>query len=125
MADEFLKLYPAASDQQAFRAHNEMVRDNGRVSLWMWAMSWRQKNTQPLYLYYWTHAPPGRNHDASGAYHGSEIAYAFNHGNLPNEPWTDEDRRIGDMLSSYWVNFAKTGSPNGRHGRRSTKNQRR
>ena len=31
----------------------------------------------------------------------------------PNEPWTDEDRRIGDMMSSYWTNFARTGNPNG------------
>jgi para-nitrobenzyl esterase len=113
MADEFLKLYPATNDQEAFRAHNDMVRDNGRVSLWMWATSWRQKTTNPIYLYYWTHAPPGRNHDATGAYHGSEIAYAFNHGNVPSEPWTDEDQRIGDVMSSYWVNFAKTGNPNG------------
>jgi para-nitrobenzyl esterase len=113
MADEFLKLYPASTDLEAFRANNEYIRDNARVSLWMWATSWRKAATKPVYLYYWTHAPPGKNHDFSGAYHGSEISYAFNHANLPDEIWTDEDRRIGDTLSSYWANFAKTGNPNG------------
>jgi carboxylesterase type B len=28
-------------------------------------------------------------------------------------PWTDIDRKIADMLSSYWTNFAKTSNPNG------------
>lgn len=28
--------------------------------------------------------------------------------------WTDEDRRIADIMSSYWVNFAATGNPNGK-----------
>jgi para-nitrobenzyl esterase len=113
MADEFLGLYPASTDLEAFRANNDYIRDNARVSLWMWAESWRKAATRPVYLYYWTHAPPGKNHDFSGAYHGSEISYAFNHGNLPDEPWTDEDRRIGDILSSYWANFARNGNPNG------------
>ena len=113
MADQYMKLYPAATDQEAFRQHNETVRDNARISLWMWATAWRAKATQPVYLYYWTHAPPGRNHDSTGAYHGSEIAYAFNNASPPNEPWMAEDVRIGDIMSSYWSNFAKNGNPNG------------
>ena len=113
MAAEYLKLYPATTDHEAFTANNEAVRDNGRVSLWMWATAWRKAATKPVYLYFWTHAPPGANHDFSGAYHGSEISYVYNHPRLPNEPWTDDDRRIGDMMSSYWTNYARTGNPNG------------
>ena len=111
LADEYLKLYPATNDHEAFSANNDATRDNGRVSLWMWAGAWRQKATQPVYLYFWTHAPPGANHDFSGAYHGSEISYAYNHSRA-GEPWTDDDRRIGDLMSSYWANYAKTGNPN-------------
>jgi para-nitrobenzyl esterase len=113
MADEYLKLYPAGSDGAAFRAHNDTVRDDARISLWMWASAWRARATQPMYLYFWDHAPPGPNHDFTGAYHGSEIAYVFNNANPPNEPWTDQDRRIGDIMSSYWSNFARSGNPNG------------
>ena len=75
MADEYLKLYPATTDHEAFTANNDATRDSGRVSLWMWASAWRQKTTRPVYLYFWTHAPPGKNHDFTGAYHGSEISY--------------------------------------------------
>jgi para-nitrobenzyl esterase len=28
-------------------------------------------------------------------------------------PWTEVDRRLADVMSSYWVNFARSGDPNG------------
>jgi len=28
--------------------------------------------------------------------------------------WTDADRKLADQVSSYWVNFAATGDPNGK-----------
>jgi para-nitrobenzyl esterase len=31
-----------------------------------------------------------------------------------NRPFTDVDRKIADMLSTYWVNFATTGDRNGK-----------
>jgi len=110
MADEFLQIYPAASDREAFLASSIAARDNNRMSTWMWATQWREKRSQPVYLYFWTHAPPGPNHDLTGAAHGSELAYVFSR---PNAAWTDEDRKIADTMSSYWVNFARTGNPNG------------
>jgi para-nitrobenzyl esterase len=27
--------------------------------------------------------------------------------------WNDRDHQLSDEMSSYWVNFAKTGNPNG------------
>jgi carboxylesterase type B len=27
--------------------------------------------------------------------------------------WTPADRRLADTISSYWVNFARSGNPNG------------
>ena len=113
MAAEFLKLYPATTDREAFEAHNDATRDNGRVSLWMWAQAWRQKADKPVYLYFWEHAPPGKNHDVQGAYHGSEIEFEFDHPRTPDEMWTADDQRVGDVMSSYWSNYAKTGDPNG------------
>jgi para-nitrobenzyl esterase len=110
MADEFLQLYPATNDREAFLASSAAIRDNNRISPWMWATAFTQKRNKPVYLYFFTHAPPGPNHDLLGAYHGAELGYVFNR---PGAAWTDDDRRIADILSSYWLNFAKTGNPNG------------
>jgi para-nitrobenzyl esterase len=73
-------------------------------------------------MYFFSRVPPGQNR-AKGAYHGSEIAYVF--GNLEvapfavsagggPRPWQDVDRKLADTMSSYWVNFAATGDPNGK-----------
>jgi para-nitrobenzyl esterase len=64
------------------------------------------------FLYQFTRVPPGPN-PAWGAYHASEIVYAFN--NIGSRPWaTGADTRLADQMSSYWVNFATTGDPNGK-----------
>jgi carboxylesterase type B len=44
------------------------------------------------------------------ATHVAEIPYVFN---IPGPLWTEVDRRLADTISSYWVNFACTGDPNG------------
>jgi len=55
-----------------------------------------------------------------GAYHSSEIQYVFDNvngkpaGNGAPRAWTDTDRKLADTMSSYWVNFATTGDPNGK-----------
>src|SRR5690606_22390060 len=50
-----------------------------------------------------------------GAGHGSEVGYVFNNLNARrggSEP-SPEDKKVAEMMNSYWVNFAKTGDPNG------------
>jgi carboxylesterase type B len=113
MADEFLKLYPASNDQEAALASNAAARDNSRVSTFLWATAWKKAAKNPVYTYFWTHAPPGPDRARRGAYHGSEINYVFNNLYATDRPWTDDDRMIADRMSSYWVNFAATGNPNG------------
>jgi carboxylesterase type B len=33
---------------------------------------------------------------------------------MSGRPFTSEDRKIADMMSSYWANFAASGDPNGK-----------
>ena len=47
------------------------------------------------------------------ATHVSEILYVFDHLDK-SRTWTDADRKVADTMSSYWVNFATTGDPNGK-----------
>jgi para-nitrobenzyl esterase len=58
------------------------------------------------------------------ATHAAEIAYAFNNlwapGVYPDmrsprhSLESAKDRAMADQMSSYWVNFARTGDPNGK-----------
>ncbi|MEE4451565.1 carboxylesterase family protein [Novosphingobium resinovorum] len=113
LAGEFLKLYPATNDDEAALQNNASARDNSRISTWLWGTLWRKGDDLPLHTYFWTHAMPGSTHDMRGAFHGSEIPYAFDSLDALDKPWTKDDRRIADTMSSYWANIVKTGNPNG------------
>jgi para-nitrobenzyl esterase len=77
------------------------------------------------YWYFFTHEPPVeegvRNLKAT---HAAEIPYVFDNLSAPRSiPDTsspklaaasEKDRAEAEMVSSYWVNFAKTGDPNGK-----------
>ena len=71
-------------------------------------------STQPSYLYQFGHAPPEKQDFPNyGAFHTSEVPYALHTLHTWNRDWQPSDEKIEDALSSYWVNFAKTGNPNG------------
>jgi para-nitrobenzyl esterase len=117
-AEAFLKLYPAGSDEEANASQLAAFRDELGFVMRVWARAQTKTGHSKAFLYYFTHDPPPpvgaspRGAMGTGATHGSEAQYIF--GNLlPPRAWTDLDRRVSEMLSSYWVNFAAHGDPNG------------
>jgi len=65
-----------------------------------------------LYLYHFTRVRPGVGGERLGAYHGAELPYVFN----THDDWLSGDETdvaLTETVMGYWVNFAKTGSPNG------------
>ncbi|HEX4133386.1 MAG TPA: carboxylesterase family protein [Bryobacteraceae bacterium] len=118
-ADAFLKLYPATSDEEANASQLAAFRDELGWVMRNWASLQTKTGKSKAYLYYFTHEPPApagaspRGGFGSGATHGAEAAYVFEN-LLPPRPWTDLDRQVADTLSSYWVNFATNGNPNGK-----------
>jgi para-nitrobenzyl esterase len=120
-ADRFLQLFPAGSDSQA--------RDVSRTAFsyrnFYWQnFSWQRLHARtgkaPTYAYEFTHVPPIPAHaiydenatEKFGAFHGSEIPYIFRTFSARDWPWTEADAVLSDMISSYWLNFARTGDPN-------------
>jgi len=64
------------------------------------------------YLYQFTRLPDTTLARKLGVHHGVDIAYVF--GNMPaSERYDDTDRMLSGKMMAYWVNFAKTGNPNG------------
>ncbi|MFG2427446.1 carboxylesterase/lipase family protein [Streptomyces sp. NPDC048590] len=115
LADEFLRLYPAATDHEAARAGSEAARDNSRISTYLWGSDWTRRVAGTLHTYFWTHRTPAGDGGPRRAGHGSEIDYVFGNTTAHIGTWTEADREIARVVSAYWANFAATGDPNG-HG---------
>jgi len=62
----------------------------------------------PTYEYYFT-----KTNDSLSNYHAGELPYAY--GNLWRHPglYDEADEALSDTMQQYWVNFVKTGNPNG------------
>ena len=114
LAGEFLKLYPAANDEQARAAQNAGAVDSMRASMYFWAVNRAKTAKTKAYTYFWEHTLPGPDAALYGAFHTSEVPYVMNALAMSDRPFTDADRKIADMMSDYWVNFIRTGDPNGK-----------
>jgi para-nitrobenzyl esterase len=113
-ADAYLKLYPASSDAEAGVSQLASFRDELGWHMRTWAQLQSTRGKNKAYLYFFTHVPPAAPGQPSrGATHTADLAYMFDNP-PPNVTWTDTDRQLADTMSSYWVNFAATGNPNGR-----------
>ena len=113
LAEEFLSLYPAGSDDQARASQNESAWDQTRTSMYLWAENRARTARTKAFTYFWDHPLPGPDVEKYGAFHTSEVPYVMSALAMSPRPFTDEDRRIADTVSSYWASFIKTGDPNG------------
>ena len=119
-ANDFLAVYPAGTESEAETSFYTLFRDQIAWQVQTWAQSVSGKGKVPAYTYFFTHKPPipnGTYREQSGrelgAHHSAEIQYVFRNLEARPYPWTETDRRLSDTISGYWVNFAKSGDPNG------------
>jgi para-nitrobenzyl esterase len=116
-APGFLAVYPAGTDGEALRSAGDYASDKFiAFSTWAWLEAQARTGKAPVYRYYFALGSPGdRNHSVrAGAFHSDDIEYVF--GALDSRPEMairPEDRRLSEQMQAYWVNFAKTGDPNG------------
>jgi para-nitrobenzyl esterase len=112
---EMLKLYPAGNDSQMNASAAALAGDRFiSYSTWKWIDEQSQTGGSPVYRYHFEQAPPQPPGKPSrGAYHSAEIEYVFETLDSKDLRWTDADRKLSGLISSYWTNFAKTGDPNG------------
>lgn len=66
--------------------------------------------SSPSYVYFFSRIPSSED-QTLGAYHSAEIPFVF--GALRDGfGYTDEDKHLSELMTSYWTNFARTGNPN-------------
>lgn len=114
LADEYFRAYAVTSDAQAIATATESARDRVRVSTYVWAMNRATTAKTKAFTYYFDHTMPGPDAALYKAFHTSEVPYALNTLYMSDRPFTDQDQKIANLMSSYWVNFAMTGDPNGK-----------
>jgi para-nitrobenzyl esterase len=115
-ADAILALYPHATDVEAEQAARDAVRDGELAwDAWTWAKLYARRHRYPVYLYYFDRRSPQA---PRGPTHGAEIVYVFD--NLIGVPGIGligtpgpADVALSKLIQGYWVNFARTGDPNG------------
>lgn len=124
-ADGLLKAYPVQSSDEVLDA--SMALASARFisyGTWLWT-ELQTKTGAAVYRYLYAHPrpeytgtpgreAPGPQKPARGAVHSAEIQYAM--GNLDIDPrykWEEADHEVSRLMQSYFVNFVKTGNPNG------------
>ncbi|GAB3585236.1 carboxylesterase/lipase family protein [Hymenobacter daeguensis] len=138
-ADEALQRYAATTDAEAEQAATDLAADRFTAyATWKWADLHGQTSGQPVYRYLYAHPRPAmtpamgnataglaggvvqqpasapKTPLAKGAVHSAEIEYAL--GNLATNKvyaWTPADYQLSKTMQAYFVNFIKTGNPNG------------
>ena len=109
--------YLYATDTEAKAARLNLERDlRFGWDMWAWARLQADTGKSPVFFYSFRQQPPfpaDSIYAGWGASHFAELWYVFDHLDQQSWRWTEADRRIAEEVSSYWVNFAKSGNPNG------------
>jgi len=118
-----LAAYPAKTDAEA-QAVATVPFSDGLGWLMRFYADSQAKTGRKVWFYHFTHRPPYEPGKRNlGAAHTAEIPYVFNNlaaprtfpdGSSPRLASADpREQAFADQVSSYWVNFARTGDPNG------------
>lgn len=136
--DELFRLYGITTDKDVLEQPGVNLASDIFLdySTWKWGNLHKLTSGQPVYRYRYCHPRPamaikgkvaalaGGVIDAKegeapapqdkGAVHSADIEYAM--GTLPTNRiynWQPADYMISDIFSQYYINFVKTGNPNG------------
>jgi para-nitrobenzyl esterase len=110
-AKEIVGLYPSGDEA------GEAARRSGHDAMMMsgagWIAAHQAHGHSPVFYYDFEHVMPGPEAIPFGSYHSSELPYVLGTLHTLKRPWTESDYRVSALLQAYWVNFIKTGNPNG------------
>jgi len=115
-AGKVFQLYSANNDEEVKVAASNLSRDGGfGVQNYGWSRIQSDRGNAKVYLYFFNRKVPefgGTN--KFGAFHTGEVMYAYDNLKFLNRPLEPADFELAKLMSSYWVNFARTGDPNGK-----------
>ncbi len=109
---QLLRHYPAPDDSTAAISQKLLQRD-----LVFGAPCYALANIlsgldKEVFAYRFTRRVPPGNYQEFGAFHTAEVPYAYNNLAFFDRPFEPTDHQLADIMSSYWVNFIRSGDPN-------------
>jgi para-nitrobenzyl esterase len=110
-ADQVLELYPARDNQEMLASSKDLLGDSLFGAQAHYVAKHLALAGRAPYLYFLTRRPAGKAGEILGAFHASDLGYVF--GTIVLGPLTEDDLRMSDIIMDYWVQFARTGDPNG------------
>ncbi len=110
-SSEFLQLFPGNNAEQVTASLKEMnLLQFAAFPAHLLAVF----DQKPTFMYQFSHVPVDKpGFPNYGAFHTSEVPFALHTLAKWNRPWRKTDYEVEKTMSSYWVNFVKTGDPNG------------
>ncbi|RYF45456.1 MAG: carboxylesterase family protein, partial [Cytophagaceae bacterium] len=116
-AETMLKHYPGETDAQAAASQNNLSRDQiFGAQNFGWA-NLESGQGKKVYVYRFSRKLPATGDYARyGAFHTGEVAYAYDNLKFIDHqlrPLNTTDDELAKTMSAYWVNFIKTGNPDG------------
>jgi len=131
-AGEVLKVYDGSTSDEIMQAAMNLASARFiSYGTWKWTELQMRTGHKPVYRYLYTRVrpkylgmpgqpAPNRPSDSQpsaaplGAAHSAEIQYAMGNLNLDKRyTWDPDDYKVSEIMQSYFVNFIKTGNPNG------------
>jgi len=114
LAPDFLRLYPAGSDAEAAVNAVDLASDTSfSWRGWSLAEARLTKAAPATFVYQFDNPPPAPDGSRTkGAVHSDELRYVWGD-KAKAGPWPAADAALEDVIQRYWVNFARTGDPNG------------
>jgi para-nitrobenzyl esterase len=117
-AVQIAKLYAGSTEAEVKRAAQDLASDRFiAFSTWKWQEMHAKTARMPVYRYEFDQTLPLAPNAPAGAEatapHAAEIEFVFQVLSSRKLPWRPEDRKVSDLMGTYWTNFAKTGDPNG------------
>ena len=122
---KFRKMYPGSTLQEAYDAHSDIFREAAFAwPTYAWANLQSKNNAEgkgkgKVYMFFFNHAKQnffrrGQQTDRQQlTMHAGELGLTFGQlggfGGTPNP----SDEALSRMVMQYWINFIKTGDPNG------------
>lgn len=122
--NRFSTMYPGTTWQEAFDAHSDIFRESGFAwPTYAWGNIQSGRTAKGLgqgkvFMYFFDQERSnffrqGQSSDRKAlTMHAADLSYTFGHSHYGSLQ-SPEDQAMSRLMMQYWINFVKTGDPNG------------